>query len=43
MLKALIGEGLDPLLQETSRFVQRLGLRPNTLTFIGVRLNGLAA
>ena len=43
MLKALIGEGLDPLLQGTSRFVQRLGLRPNTLTFIGVGLNGLAA
>ena len=43
MLKALIGEGLDPVLQGTSRFVQRLGLRPNTLTFIGVGLNGLAA
>jgi CDP-diacylglycerol--glycerol-3-phosphate 3-phosphatidyltransferase len=43
MLKALIGDGLDPVLQGTSRFVQRLGLRPNTLTFIGVGLNGLAA
>jgi CDP-diacylglycerol---glycerol-3-phosphate 3-phosphatidyltransferase len=43
MLKALIGDGLDPILQGTSRFVQRLGLRPNTLTFIGVGLNGLAA
>lgn len=43
MLKALIGEGLDPVLQGTSRFVRRLGLRPNTLTFIGVGLNGLAA
>lgn len=43
MLKALIGDGLDPFLQGTSRFVQRLGLRPNTLTFIGVGLNGLSA
>ena len=43
MLKTLIGGGLDPILQGTSRFVQRLGLRPNTLTFIGVGLNGLAA
>jgi CDP-diacylglycerol--glycerol-3-phosphate 3-phosphatidyltransferase len=43
MLKALIGDGLDPILRGTSRFVQRLGLRPNTLTFIGVGLNGLAA
>jgi CDP-diacylglycerol--glycerol-3-phosphate 3-phosphatidyltransferase len=43
MLKALIGDGLDAFLQGTSRFVQRLGLRPNTLTFIGVGLNGLAA
>jgi CDP-diacylglycerol--glycerol-3-phosphate 3-phosphatidyltransferase len=43
MLKALIGDGLDPFLQGTSRFVQRLGLRPNTLTFIGAGVNGLAA
>jgi phosphatidylglycerophosphate synthase len=43
MLKALIGDGLDPFLQGTSRFVRRLGLRPNTLTLIGVCVNGLAA
>jgi CDP-diacylglycerol--glycerol-3-phosphate 3-phosphatidyltransferase len=43
MLKALIGDGLDPFLQGTSRLVQRLGLRPNTLTFIGAGVNGLAA
>jgi CDP-diacylglycerol--glycerol-3-phosphate 3-phosphatidyltransferase len=43
MLKALIGDGLDPFLQGTSRIAQRLGLRPNTLTFIGLGLNLLAA
>ena len=43
MLKALIGDGLDPFLQGTSRFVYRLGLRPNTLTFIGAGLNGVSA
>jgi phosphatidylglycerophosphate synthase len=43
MLKALIGDGLDPVLQGTSRLVRRLGLRPNTLTFIGMGLNGLSA
>jgi CDP-diacylglycerol--glycerol-3-phosphate 3-phosphatidyltransferase len=43
MLKALIGDGLDPFLQGTSNFVQRLGLKPNTLTFIGLGCNGLAA
>ncbi len=43
MLKALIGDGLDPILDGTSRFIRRLGLRPNTLTFIGLGLNGLAA
>ena len=43
MLKALIGAGLDPFLQGTSRFVRQLGLRPNTLTFIGAGVNGLAA
>ena len=42
MLKALIGDGLDPILEGTSRFAHRLGLRPNTLTFIGLGLNGLA-
>ena len=43
MLKALIGDGLDPVLQGTSKFVHRLGLRPNTLTFIGLGVNLLAA
>jgi CDP-diacylglycerol--glycerol-3-phosphate 3-phosphatidyltransferase len=43
MLKALIGDGLDPFLQGTSRIAQRLGLRPNTLTFIGLGVNLLAA
>jgi CDP-diacylglycerol--glycerol-3-phosphate 3-phosphatidyltransferase len=43
MLKALIGDGLDPFLQGTSKIVQRLGLRPNTLTFIGLGVNLLAA
>jgi len=42
MLKALIGDNLDPFLQGTSNFIQRLGLRPNTLTFIGLGLNGAA-
>ncbi len=43
MLKAKIGDRLDPYLLGTSHFLQRLGLKPNTLTFIGVGLNGLAA
>jgi len=43
MLKALIGDGLDPFLQGTSKIALRLGLRPNTLTFIGLGVNLLAA
>jgi CDP-diacylglycerol--glycerol-3-phosphate 3-phosphatidyltransferase len=43
MLKAMIGDSLDPFLRGTSHFLQRLGLKPNTLTFIGLGLNGLAA
>jgi CDP-diacylglycerol--glycerol-3-phosphate 3-phosphatidyltransferase len=43
MLKAKLGDHLDPFLYRTSRFVQRLGLRPNSLTFIGLGLNGLAS
>jgi CDP-diacylglycerol--glycerol-3-phosphate 3-phosphatidyltransferase len=43
MLKAVIGDRLDPLLHGTSTFIQRLGLGPNSLTFIGLGLNGLAA
>lgn len=43
MLKALIGDGLDPFLQGTSKLAERLGLRPNILTFIGLGVNLLAA
>jgi len=43
MLKAVIGTRLDPFLQGTSNFIQRLGLKPNALTFIGLGLNVLAA
>ena len=43
MLKAKIGDRLDPFLIGTSRLIQRLGLGPNSLTFIGLGLNGLAA
>jgi CDP-diacylglycerol--glycerol-3-phosphate 3-phosphatidyltransferase len=43
MLKAKLGDQLDPVLIGTSRFIQRLGLSPNTLTFIGLGFNGLAA
>lgn len=43
MLKAKIGDRLDPYLFNTSRLIQRMGLKPNALTFIGLVLNGLAA
>jgi len=43
MLKAVIGDSLDPLLHGTSNTIQRLGLGPNSLTSIGLALNGLAA
>jgi CDP-diacylglycerol--glycerol-3-phosphate 3-phosphatidyltransferase len=43
MLKAKIGDRFDPFLIGTSRFIQRLGLGPNSLTFIGLGLNGLAS
>jgi CDP-diacylglycerol---glycerol-3-phosphate 3-phosphatidyltransferase len=43
MLKAVIGTRLDPFLQGTSNFIQRLGLKPNALTFVGLGLNVLAA
>jgi CDP-diacylglycerol--glycerol-3-phosphate 3-phosphatidyltransferase len=43
MLKAKLGDRLDPVLMGTSRLLQRLGLRPNVLTFIGLGFNGLAA
>lgn len=43
MLKAKIGDRLDPYLYNTSRLIQRMGLKPNALTLIGLSLNGLAA
>jgi len=43
MLKAKIGDRLDPFLIGTSNLIQRIGLRPNSLTFIGLGLNGLAS
>jgi CDP-diacylglycerol--glycerol-3-phosphate 3-phosphatidyltransferase len=43
MLKAKLGDRLDPFLYRTSHFIQRMGLKPNALTFIGLGLNGLAA
>ncbi len=43
MLKAKIGDLLDPFLVNTSRLFQRMGLTPNALTFIGLMLNVLAA
>lgn len=43
MLKATIGDRLDPVLYRTSLFIQRLGLGPNALTFIGLGLNGFAS
>ncbi len=43
MLKEKLGDRLDPFLYGASRFAQKMGLRPNGLTFIGLGLNGLAA
>ncbi len=43
MLKAVIGDSLDPFLRGISSLIQRLGLKPNALTFTGLGLNGLAA
>lgn len=43
MLKAKLGDQLDPFLYRTTRLIQRMGLKPNTLTFIGLGLNGLAS
>lgn len=43
MLKAKIGEQLDPFLDRICHFIQRMGLGPNSLTFIGLGLNGLAS
>jgi CDP-diacylglycerol--glycerol-3-phosphate 3-phosphatidyltransferase len=43
MLKAKIGDRLDPFLDRICHFIQRMGLGPNSLTFIGLGLNGLAS
>jgi CDP-diacylglycerol--glycerol-3-phosphate 3-phosphatidyltransferase len=43
MLKAKLGDRLDPFLYRTSHLIQRMGLRPNALTFIGLGLNGMAS
>ena len=43
MLKAKLGDQLDPFLYRTSRLIQRMGLKPNTLTFIGLGVNGFAS
>ncbi len=43
MLKAKIGDQLDPFLDRICHFIQRMGLGPNSLTFIGLGLNGLAS
>ncbi len=42
MLKEKLGDRLDPILYGTSRFIQKIGLRPNTLTFIGLGGNAVA-
>jgi CDP-diacylglycerol---glycerol-3-phosphate 3-phosphatidyltransferase len=42
MLKEKLGDRLDPILYGTSRLIQKIGLRPNALTFIGLGVNGLA-
>ncbi len=43
MLKAKLGGRLDPFLYRTSCLIQRMGLKPNSLTFIGLGLSGLAS
>jgi CDP-diacylglycerol--glycerol-3-phosphate 3-phosphatidyltransferase len=43
MLKAKIGDQFDPFLFRITRLIQRMGLGPNALTFIGLGLNGLAS
>jgi CDP-diacylglycerol--glycerol-3-phosphate 3-phosphatidyltransferase len=43
MLKAKLGDQFDPFLYRTSRLIQRMGLKPNALTFIGLGLNGVAS
>jgi len=43
MLKAKLRDQLDPFLIRTSNLMQRIGLKPNALTYMGLGLNGLAA
>jgi CDP-diacylglycerol--glycerol-3-phosphate 3-phosphatidyltransferase len=43
MLKAKLGDQLDPFLYRTCRLIQRIGLGPNSLTFMGLGFNGLAS
>ena len=43
MIKAKLGDRLDPVLYRLSFSAQRIGLRPNSLTFIGTGINGVAA
>jgi CDP-diacylglycerol--glycerol-3-phosphate 3-phosphatidyltransferase len=43
MLKAKLGDQFDPFLYRITRLIQRMGLGPNALTFIGLGLNGLAS
>jgi len=43
MLKAKLGDQFDPFLYRTSRLTQRMGLKPNTLTLIGLGVNGFAS
>ena len=43
MIKAKLGDRLDPILYRLSLAAQRIGLRPNSLTFIGTGINVMAA
>ncbi len=43
MIKAKLGDRLDPVLYRLSLSAQRIGLGPNSLTFIGTIVNGAAA
>jgi CDP-diacylglycerol--glycerol-3-phosphate 3-phosphatidyltransferase len=43
MIKAKLGDRLDPILFRVSFLAQRVGLKPNFLTFIGTGMNGAAA
>ncbi len=43
MIKARLGDRLDPILYRLSLSAQRIGLKPNSLTFIGTGINGVGA